>query len=126
MKTQAKITGLKLVSGIASAIAILTVAGCSTDRNTEEAPLSSAPLDDQSIVAQVKESFSTNREYPYAGVVVTASNGDVKLTGFVMDVWQKYNAAAIAARVPGVKAVDNHVKALNEVAPPTASTVAQQ
>ena len=125
MKTNTKITGLKLVSGLGSAIAIFMVAGCATEP-APEAPSASIPLDDPSMVAQVRQSFNTDREYPYAGVIVTASNGDVKLSGYVLTEWQKYNAAAIAARVPGVKAVDNHVKALNEVAPPTASTVAQQ
>ncbi len=125
MKTQTKINSLKLASGIASAIAVLITTGCATDQQ-QAAPTASIPLDDPSIVAQVRESFNTNREYPYAGVQITAVNGDVKLTGYVLSTWQKYNAAAIAARVPGVRVVDNHVKALNNDALTPAPSLAHE
>jgi len=125
MKTQTISASLKLASGVASIIAVLGVAGCASD-HPSGSQVASVPLDDHAIVWQVRDSYKTNPDYPYAGVTVTATNGDVQLAGYVQTVWQKYNAAALAARVPGVKVVANHIIALNDNAPTTASSGARE
>jgi hypothetical protein len=116
MRTQNKIACWKLASGIASTMAVLLVAGCASDR-PEGSQNALVPQDDQTIVARVQDTLRMNPEYPYAAVSVSATNGNVVLTGAVAEAWQRYNAAAIAARVPGVKVVANHLAVLYNNAP---------
>jgi len=121
MKTHTTISSLKLASGVASAIAALLVTGCATDHQ-QGSQARNVPLDDHSIVQRVHDSYNANPYYPYAGVVVTVTNGTVQLSGYVERVWEKYNAAAIASDISGVKVVSNHIIALNDTTPTTASS----
>ncbi len=121
MKTQTTFATLKLAAGVVSAVVMLGVSGCTSDR-PQGGQNTSVPGDDQAIVRQVQDGFRTNPDYPYAGVRVASTNGDVQLTGYVQSVWQKYGAAAIASRVPGVKGVHNQIVAENDNAPTTAAS----
>jgi osmotically-inducible protein OsmY len=116
---------MQATSVVASAVAALLLAGCASEQ-TQARQTPPVPLDDHSIVQRIHDSFNTNRYYPYAGVLVTATNGNVQLTGYVEHVWQKYNASAIASDISGVKAVSNHIIALNDNLPTTASSEARE
>jgi len=125
MKIQIQTAGGKLVASAAAAIALLTFTGCTTD-HPQGSQNTAIAGDDHAIVWQVQDGFRTSPVYPYAGVRVAATNGDVQLTGYVETLWQKYDAAAIAARVPGVKAVHNQLIAWKDNGPTTAASGAQE
>lgn len=77
--------------------------GCQSTSNTIFSPRS-AP---QSLKAAVLTAFMNDAELAAAPIHVEAQNGTVFLSGYVKTIRQSDTAADVAAKVPGVKAVQN-------------------
>ena len=94
------------VGGIAAlglALSLLGVTGCASARYRAEAQAEQ----DQALAQNVRDALAASPVYKYTGVHVAVDRGTVELKGIVPTEAQKYAAADIAERVPGVARVDN-------------------
>jgi hyperosmotically inducible protein len=90
----------------ATALALLTAAGCAVTRGQET---TGAYIDDSVITTQVKSRFVDSKEVDAAAISVETLNGTVMLSGFAKSATEKSAAEAIARKVNGVKSVKNEI-----------------
>ena len=90
----------------ATAIALLTTAGCAVTRKQETV---GAYIDDTAITTAVKARLLENKEVAGTSISVETLNGTVLLSGFAKSGTEKSTAEAIARRVNGVKAIRNEI-----------------
>jgi len=77
----------------------------------QPAPEPPKPDPNKELAAKVKEALEApNAKLPSAAIDVTAADGKVSLWGTVDSDQQRRRAAQIAAKVDGVKGVDNQLK----------------
>lgn len=65
--------------------------------------------DDRSLTGRVYETFSSNKLLAELPIQVEVSNGIVFLNGYVKTIRQSDTAGDVAAKVPGVKTVENNL-----------------
>lgn len=68
------------------------------------------PDPNKELAARVKQALEAEPKVPGGAIDVTASDGRVSLWGAVPTAGQRSRAAQIAAKVDGVKSVDNQLK----------------
>lgn len=68
-------------------------------------------IEDRRTAERVREALAAGTAYKYDGVKVNANHGVVQLTGFVNTRAQLKSAEEIAAKVVGVKRVENNLTA---------------
>ena len=90
----------------ATAIALLTTAGCAVTRNQETV---GAYVDDTAITTAVKARFIDNKEVDGTSIRVETLNGTVMLSGFAKSSNEKSTAETLTWKVNGVKAVKNEI-----------------
>jgi len=90
----------------ATALALLTAAGCAVTRGQET---TGAYIDDSVITTQVKSRFVDNKDVDAAAISVETLNGTVMLSGFAKSATEKNTAEAIVRKVNGVKSVKNEI-----------------
>ncbi len=64
---------------------------------------------DSALVEQVREKFYADYRMPLRGIVISAYNGAIRLTGIVEKMAQKEWAEELAYSIEGVKVVDNQL-----------------
>lgn len=76
-----------------------------------EAPKAEAPKPDpnKALAQRVKRALEDEAKIQAAGIDVTASDGAVTLWGTAASVTERRRAAQVAAKVEGVKSVDNRL-----------------
>ena len=90
----------------ATAIALLTTAGCAVTRKQETV---GAYVDDTAITTAVKARFIDNKEVDGTSIRVETLNGTVMLSGFAKSSNEKSTAETLTWKVNGVKAVKNEI-----------------
>ncbi len=90
----------------ATALALLTAAGCAVTRGQET---TGAYIDDSVITTQVKSRFVESKEVDAAAISVETLKGTVMLSGFAKSATEKNTAESIARKVDGVKSVKNEI-----------------
>ncbi|KTD18320.1 BON domain-containing protein [Legionella jordanis] len=84
----------------------LILVGCSF---TNGRPVFTPRLSDDAITTSVHQAFVNNRILSDAPVHVETHQGNVVLSGYVKTIRQSDTAADVAAKVPGVKFVQNNI-----------------
>jgi osmotically-inducible protein OsmY len=121
-------TGLKLLALITCVSAfplMVGLTGCAGDRQhqgtghpvgpnlaTERGRNESSTdqrMEDSRTAQRVREALAANVDYRYGGVKVMASNGVVRLSGYVRTNSQRSSAGEVAGKVAGVKEVVNNL-----------------
>jgi osmotically-inducible protein OsmY len=82
-------------------------AGCAVTSGQET---TSQYVDDATITARVKSRFAEDKTVAATRISVETLKGVVQLSGFATSEAERQRAAQIAARVPGVKSVQNAVQ----------------
>ncbi len=100
------VLGLWLASCLALSLTSTGLTGCAS---TPEKRSTGEYIDDQSLIVRVKKALGENAEYKFSNVTVTSYRGTVQLGGFVEQNGQKQKAEEIAAKVDGVKKVENNI-----------------
>ena len=90
----------------ATALALLTAAGCAVTRGQETV---GAYVDDTVITSTVKARFVENRSVDASSISVETLNGTVMLSGFAKNWTEKGTAETLAMGVTGVKSVKNEI-----------------
>ncbi|MBC7994175.1 MAG: BON domain-containing protein [Rhizobacter sp.] len=90
----------------ATAIALLTTAGCAVTRKQETV---GAYIDDTAITTAVKARLLENKEVAGTSISVETLNGTVMLSGFAKSSTEKSTAETLTWKVNGVKAVKNEI-----------------
>jgi hyperosmotically inducible periplasmic protein len=90
----------------ATAIALLTTAGCAVTRKQETV---GAYIDDSAITTAVKARLLENKEVAGTSISVETLNGTVMLSGFAKNSTEKSTAETLTWKVNGVKAVKNEI-----------------
>jgi hyperosmotically inducible periplasmic protein len=90
----------------ATAIALLTTAGCAVTRKQETV---GAYIDDTAITTAVKARLLENKEVAGTSISVETLNGTVMLSGFAKNTTEKSTAESLTWKVNGVKAVKNEI-----------------
>jgi osmotically-inducible protein OsmY len=90
----------------ATAIALLTTAGCAVTRKQETV---GAYIDDSAITTAVKARLLENKEVAGTSISVETLNGTVMLSGFAKNSTEKATAETLTWKVNGVKAVKNEI-----------------
>ncbi len=90
----------------ATAIALLTTAGCAVTRKQETV---GAYIDDTAITTAVKARLLENKEVAGTSISVETLNGTVMLSGFAKNSTEKATAETLTWKVNGVKAVKNEI-----------------
>ena len=90
----------------ATAIALLTTAGCAVTRKQETV---GAYIDDTAITTAVKARLLENKEVAGTSISVETLNGTVMLSGFAKNGTEKATAEELTWKVNGVKAVKNEI-----------------
>lgn len=94
------------LASIATALALLTTAGCAVTRGQESA---GAYIDDAAITTAVKAKMVENKAVDAAAIKVETLNGTVLLSGFAKNSLEKTTAQTIAMNTKGVKNVKNEI-----------------
>ena len=111
MKQKLTILCLTLVLSLP---ALLAVSGCQSGSRYKRS--TGEYIDDHTLTSSVKSALHDNAEYKFDDVNVTTYRGTVQLNGFVDTSNQKSVAGDIAAKVQGVKNVQNNI-AIKETNP---------
>jgi len=90
----------------ATAIALLTTAGCAVTRKQETV---GAYIDDSAITTAVKARLLENKDVAGTSISVETLNGTVMLSGFAKNSTEKSTAESLTWKVNGVKAVKNEI-----------------
>jgi len=90
----------------ATAIALLTTAGCAVTRKQETV---GAYIDDSAITTAVKARLLENKDVAGTSISVETLNGTVMLSGFAKNSTEKSTAETLTWKVNGVKAVKNEI-----------------
>ncbi|GAB4562271.1 MAG: BON domain-containing protein [Rhizobacter sp.] len=90
----------------ATAIALLTTAGCAVTRKQETV---GAYIDDTAITTAVKARLLENKDVAGTSISVETLNGTVMLSGFAKNSTEKATAESLTWKVNGVKAVKNEI-----------------
>ncbi len=90
----------------ATAIALLTTAGCAVTRDQQTV---GAYVDDTAITTAVKARLLDNKEVAGTSISVETLNGTVMLSGFAKNSTEKSTAETLTWKVNGVKAVKNEI-----------------
>ena len=90
----------------ATAIALLTTAGCAVTRKQETV---GAYIDDTAITTAVKARLLENKDVAGTSISVETLNGTVMLSGFAKNSTEKATAETLTWKVNGVKAVKNEI-----------------
>ncbi len=90
----------------ATAIALLTTAGCAVTRKQETV---GAYIDDTAITTAVKARLLENKDVAGTSISVETLNGTVMLSGFAKNSTEKSTAETLTWKVNGVKAVKNEI-----------------
>ena len=93
------------------AIFFLSLTGCSyfSDKDNYKYDPNDNYLSDQVITAKVKAALIQDPDIKNNNVSVNTHNGIVQLSGFVDTKYEVKKAARIAASIPGVMKVKNHL-----------------
>lgn len=91
---------------VATAIALITTAGCAVTRGQESV---GAFVDDTAITTAVKARYVESAEVDTLSIKVETLKGTVMLSGFAKSQAEKNNAESLAWKVGGVKAVKNEI-----------------
>ena len=67
-------------------------------------------IEDSRTANRVREALAASADYKYDGVKVAASDGVVRLSGFVNTSAQRRSAGEVTGKVVGVKSVENDLK----------------
>lgn len=70
-------------------------------------------IEDSRTAARVREALAAGVDYKYDGVIATAFEGIVQLSGSVNTSAQRKSAGEIASKVGGVKSVENNLTVKN-------------
>jgi len=89
-----------------TAVALIATTGCAVTRGQESV---GAYVDDTAITTAVKARFVDNREVDASAISVETLHGTVMLSGFAKSTNEKTQAANLAWKVNGVKAVKNEI-----------------
>jgi osmotically-inducible protein OsmY len=99
------------IGSLSAAIAIASLAGCSTTMSTSSKPHDERSdgrvVDDDHITKSVEEKLKAEPVYKFGGVGVKTYSGIVQLSGFVNSADQSRRAEDIARGVGGVTQVAN-------------------
>jgi len=95
-----------LLTATATALALLTSAGCAVTRGQES---TGAYVDDATITSQVKSRMLDNPNVDGTSITVETLKGEVMLSGFAKNATEKSTAERIARDVNGVKSVKNQI-----------------
>ena len=90
----------------ATAIALLTSAGCAVTRDQESV---GAYVDDTAITSKVKAKFATDKTVSAMAIQVETLKGTVQLSGFAKSLDEKMTAERLARSVNGVQDVKNDI-----------------
>jgi len=90
----------------ATALALLTAAGCAVTRGQETV---GAYVDDSVITSRVKARFVENKAVDAASISVETLNGTVMLSGFAKNGTERSTAETLALGVTGVRMVKNEI-----------------
>lgn len=90
----------------ATAVALLTTAGCAVTRKQETV---GAYIDDTAITTAVKARLLENKEVAGTSISVETLKGTVMLSGFAKNNAEKATAEELTWKVNGVKAVKNEI-----------------
>jgi hyperosmotically inducible periplasmic protein len=90
----------------ATAIALLTTAGCAVTRKQETV---GAYIDDSAITTAVKARLLEHKDVAGTSISVETLNGTVMLSGFAKNSTEKSTAESLTWKVNGVKAVKNEI-----------------
>ena len=90
----------------ATALALLTAAGCAVTRGQETV---GAYVDDSVITSKVKARFVENRAVDATSISVETLNGTVMLSGFAKNFTERNTAETLALGVTGVRLVKNEI-----------------
>ncbi|HQY27384.1 MAG TPA: BON domain-containing protein [Burkholderiaceae bacterium] len=91
---------------LAISAAIVMASGCSVMRGQQS---TGAYLDDASVTTRVKSAFAADKTVAATSINVETLNGTVQLSGFAKSQAEKDQAAAIARKTDGVKAIKNDI-----------------
>ena len=91
---------------LAISAAIVMASGCSVMRGQQS---TGAYLDDASVTTRVKSAFAADQTVAATSINVETLNGTVQLSGFAKSQAEKDQAAAIARKTDGVKAIKNDI-----------------
>jgi osmotically-inducible protein OsmY len=105
MKRTLNSLGVALLLG-ASIAALTGLCGCAGSRYERS---TGEYIDDKSLTSRVKGALADHPQYKYEDVHVETFRGVVQLSGFVNSTDQKRQAKDIAAKVQGVKEVENNI-----------------
>lgn len=92
---------------IASCFALLTA--CQATQHMTETLLPAQVSSDETVSTAVHEAFAKNKALASLPIQINAMNGTVLLSGYVKTIRQSDTAGDVAAKVPGVKMVQNHL-----------------
>jgi hyperosmotically inducible protein len=113
-KTSVKAPGL--IAWLGALLLVASLIGCAAHNTEDTRALKSGSnesadqhMEDSRTAESVREALAAGAEYRYDGVSVTANHSVIRLTGFVATSGQRDNAEKIAAKVGGVKGVENHL-----------------
>ena len=90
----------------ATALALLSAAGCAVTRGQETV---GAYVDDSVITSKVKARFVEDRSVDASSISVETLNGTVMLSGFAKNWTEKGTAGTLAQGVNGVRMVKNEI-----------------
>lgn len=91
---------------VASALALLTTAGCAVTRNQESV---GAYVDDATLTTRVKAKFAESPVVSMMAISVETMKGTVQLSGFAKTTDEKVMAERLARDTSGVVAVRNDI-----------------
>jgi hyperosmotically inducible protein len=91
----------------AVAVVLLAISGCSVIRGDKTA---GTAIDDTTLTARIKTALAADPTAAASRVDVDVDKGRVTLTGTAKNPEEARRAEDIARRVPGVKAVESHIR----------------
>lgn len=94
------------LAAAATALALLTTAGCAVSRGQQSA---GAYIDDGTITTQIKSRMLADPAVAGTSISVETLNGTVMLSGFAKSAVEKSAAERIARDVNGVKSIRNEI-----------------
>jgi osmotically-inducible protein OsmY len=111
------LSALTLIVGLTGCVvdgqSPVTGAGINANRTTkpDNTETTDQAIEDRRTAERVREALAAGTAYKYDGVKVIANHGVVQLTGLVNTRAQLKSAEEIAAKVVGVKSVENNLTA---------------
>ena len=112
MKQRMNSVCLALVLSLPVAVATSLV-GCAPDKPSERT--AGEVVDDKALSVRVETVLHGNEEYKLGDVNVTSFRDTVQLSGFVNTADQKQKAGELAAKVEGVKTVENNITVKDKI-----------